>query len=311
MKSLHILNGDSTLRLFEKSGLRGETIVWREIMCEGPTLTNVHNPDFWELRKSFLQNYSPKAHEKYYPKLYEEFYHLKVENWEEITLWFEYDLFCQLNMLAVLTLLAGKEVGSYSKLSLICVGKEGEEKKLKGLGEFPAEEYPDLFKKRRTLSSHDLEFAHEVWKLYSSGKQKAIISFLAVHSNPAFPYILPAMKAHLQRYPQKIHGLNEIEAFVLENLNQEAQSMHQLVGKLLRRENYYGFGDLQYVEMVEELSPLYTQIGEKLELNEKGKSIAQAQENFMPFRKRNPQYGQNQLSDYCWEADEILENEGE
>ena len=38
---LHILNGDSTAQIMEKSSLEGDVIVWREMLCDGPLQKDV------------------------------------------------------------------------------------------------------------------------------------------------------------------------------------------------------------------------------------------------------------------------------
>ncbi|MCK7559530.1 hypothetical protein MKQ70_33015 [Chitinophaga sedimenti] len=35
MNYLHVLNGDATLEVFRKSGIPGDLVVCREMMCEG------------------------------------------------------------------------------------------------------------------------------------------------------------------------------------------------------------------------------------------------------------------------------------
>ena len=55
-KTLHILNGDTTLPNLEKSGIKGEVVVWREMLCEGPVHKEVGSDDFWMNRCTFFEN---------------------------------------------------------------------------------------------------------------------------------------------------------------------------------------------------------------------------------------------------------------
>ena len=55
---LHITNGDSFTERLNKLDLKGDVITWREMLCEGETLTNVGSESFWKTRYEFLhKNY--------------------------------------------------------------------------------------------------------------------------------------------------------------------------------------------------------------------------------------------------------------
>ena len=296
MAILHILNGDATLGLFEKSGLKGKAIVWREILCEGPAISKLEQAEFWELRKEFLKGFAPENFEAFCTQLYQDFYLLTVNDWEEIVLWFEYDLFCQLNMLALLSLLKEKAKPYDTQISLICVGRHKSWEGLKGLGEFAPSAYPSLFEKRKSLSSKELLYASKIWELYSSGQQELLFEEDLTH--PTFLYLKEALLAHFMRFPQKVSGLNEIETYVLSELNHRPQTKPSLIGNLLRRDNFYGFGDVQYEKAIDNLSMLYYVDAAKLYLNDLGEKLLNGRENFQTYRKLIPLYGQNSLLDY-------------
>ncbi|MEM6806367.1 MAG: hypothetical protein AAF696_33520, partial [Bacteroidota bacterium] len=235
---------------------------------------------------------------------YEEFYQLNVEDWEEIILWFEYDLFCQLNMLGLLSLLNEKKKSSETRISLICVGREENRDRLIGLGEIEALDYPSLFEQRKELSAEDLSYAANIWELYSSGQQELLFKENLDH--PSLPYIKEALLAHLMRFPQRKSGLTEIETFILEELYHHPQTKHALIGKLLSRENFYGFGDLQYANMIDNLAMLYQEGADVLHLNELGKKLIEGKENFRFYRKKVPRYGQNSLLDYVQRQGKLI-----
>ena len=102
MKTLHILNGDSSLHQFNKTSLEGDTLVWREILCEGKTREEIGSAPYWETRKEFLKNYAKDSFEKHFENLKQEISSVRFSDYEEVILWFEYDLFCQINMLGAI-----------------------------------------------------------------------------------------------------------------------------------------------------------------------------------------------------------------
>ena len=50
MKTLHILNGDATLFVFNQTTIAGDILVWREILSDGP----VSKKNLWELRSDWI-----------------------------------------------------------------------------------------------------------------------------------------------------------------------------------------------------------------------------------------------------------------
>ncbi|MEE3243855.1 MAG: DUF1835 domain-containing protein, partial [Bacteroidota bacterium] len=44
--TLHITNGDSLTDRLNTLDLDGDLVIWREMLCEGPTVENVGSPEF-------------------------------------------------------------------------------------------------------------------------------------------------------------------------------------------------------------------------------------------------------------------------
>src|ERR1700761_5742755 len=115
---LHILNGDSTAHSFEQTGLDGDILVWREVLSEGPLRSNISTPEFWETRSGWISRVFNTSPDEYKRNVID---HLGKLNgtYDEINLWFEFDLHCQINLLGVLALLKQQVDLSQPKLYLI------------------------------------------------------------------------------------------------------------------------------------------------------------------------------------------------
>ena len=106
MKTYHILNGDSLNEMFPKN-IIGEKIICRECFVDG----NVQGDSLEALYKNrvkFLSSYflDKDVSEEEYQNVSNEF--KKIQNITEgleVNLWFEEDLFCQVNLWFVLYLL--------------------------------------------------------------------------------------------------------------------------------------------------------------------------------------------------------------
>ncbi len=252
-KTLHILNGDSTAAIFANSGLSGEILVWREMLCEGPLHKNVGSDAFWIKRYGFFEDSLKVDRLSYFDSSIKEI--LKIEDndlYNEVVLWFEYDLFCQVNLLAACSFLL-KNYRKDIRYYLVCTGKEKGKEELQSLSDYPAENYKDLYKNRIKLTRNDLLFAQQCWELYVENDQKTLKEF-DFNQNKKFRYLQAAIDQHLMRFPDK-DGLDEIDRKIIE-LTKEGIDEEILVKELLiwqKRESVYGFGDLQYVHKIKKL----------------------------------------------------------
>ena len=300
MKQLHLLNGDSTLHQFKQSNISGDTFVWREILCEGPTLAAIGSVEYWNVRAGFLKKFSVDNFEKYFDQLREEMENMDISSYGEVVLWFEYDLFCQINLLGAISWLRSKARENAPTISLVCLGTHPDYDRLVGLGEIDAQEYTQLLKNRQILSALDLSFAEQVWQLYCSKAHDELLDFIKTGSSTVFTYLKPAIEAHYQRFPNQLNGLTEIEQTILQFLAEEAKTANAVVGRLLRRQSYYGFGDVQYFKVVQSLAPLFREKNDQISLNEKGKAVLENKESFRSFRTEKVVYGGAFINAFHW-----------
>ena len=68
-RTLHITNGDSLTSRLKTLIPNGDIIVWREMLCEGPTTREVGSQEFFDLRKNFLSSQYGVKPEDYEVKL--------------------------------------------------------------------------------------------------------------------------------------------------------------------------------------------------------------------------------------------------
>lgn len=299
MAHLHVLNGDATLHQFERAGMKGEKMIWREVLSEGRVPETIGAEAFWEVRSSFFESFFEVEEEKYHQLTVEEFE--KVESfsdYEEITLWFEYDLFCQLNLMALLSWFAGQHLDK-AKLSLVCVGIVPGYKDLVGLGEIDPELFPQLFEERQRLSRKDLDFAQKFWAVFSSDNPTSLLSLADSHA-AQFPYLPAAVKAHLQRFPSVNNGLNIIEDRMMRIVHSGIRDRNKIVGQILSEDTHYGFGDWQYFVYLKNLYPLL-QDEDGLSVNSLGQKVLDGEEDFIKWAKHDYYWGGVHYKAFRWD----------
>ncbi len=271
-KILHILNGDSTCTIFKKSSLPGDVIIWREMLCEGPVVKDVGSDQFWKERYSYFENELGIKKLDYFDKTIKEIIQLEdVSNYKEIVLWFEYDLFCQVNLLALCTYLF-KSFRKDIQYFLVCTGKEKGKSQLQTLADYSPNEYQNLYQKKTKLSRNDFLFAQKAWAVYVENDINSLKAF-DFNKSKKFIYLQAAIDQHLLRVKDE-NGLNQIDRKILKFVNSEIYSKKELVKELLRwqkDETVYGFGDLQYEKYINKLGNFFIFENEKVKLNKRGK----------------------------------------
>lgn len=274
MKVLHIVNGDATAHVMERSGIEGDVAVWREMLCEGPTTFPVGDDGFWDVRsKHFAAEYDITSYEEHVRPQFDII--AKHTEYEETILWFEYDLFCQLNMIALLHYLRQTKLPG-QKISLVCVGKQRGSDKMLCLGEIDPMEYKGLMFVRTPMDDASLHYAATAWEAYCSGDMAKLLPFIYQASNPNFEYLGDALSMQLKRFPSTTNGLNHIEQAMLEMVDQQELTEGKLVRELLQWQQWYGFGDMQYFHYLSQMNELIDKDGETLKLTSLGKQVLEA-----------------------------------
>ncbi|GGZ69162.1 DUF1835 domain-containing protein [Algibacter mikhailovii] len=296
---LHITNGGTLTSYLNELEVVGEKLTWQEIFCEGPTQEIIHSNHFIKLRSDFLST----------------FYNVELDlnkvefaigqlnnfnNYSEIILWFEYDLFCHINLLAVINLLKQKKIDL--PLYLVCSGRIPKVKTLKGLAELSPAQLFAHYKDKVKLNKDDIELATTLWGIYC-GKDHNLFKPYIVKSS-SFKYLSNCLKAHLERFPDSKSGLNVLEVNILSLIKKNTiKSRNHLLGYALNYQGYYGFGDMQINRIIQKLSLFYTEDEQEIALNQKGYDALSRQYNFSKEINDSMQYGGVNVEHYNFDKE--------
>ncbi len=295
---LHITNGDSLTERLESVKLEGEIVVWREMLCEGPTVSQVGNERFIALRKKFLQEEYGVSNALYEQEFMSQLKKLDtIDSFDEIILWFEFDLFCHINMLAAISYLIQQK--KQEPLYLVCSGRVPGEKELKGLSELSDKQLLSHYKNKIRLSEDDLDMANFIWQLYCGNNPSKLKPEIRKSSN--FKYLSSCIRAHIERYPNVNTGLNALETNILRLIEREhITSEHQLCGYALSYQGYYGYSDSMILKIIDKLRPFFQLGDDGLELNMNGQFVLDGSHNFYRELKNEDAYGGTSKYDFLY-----------
>jgi hypothetical protein len=294
---LHIHNGDTTAETAKEAAIPGEHLAWREALVFGPAPAHLPEKQFLQVRANHLAEAYRLPVEKCAAELATMHDALAAfQDHDEVVLWFEYDLFCHVHLIYLLSWFAACELGQ-TKLSLICIGEFPGVKIFHGLGQLEPEQLKSLWEDRREVTETQLELGDRAWRAYSAPDAVALLGLLKSDLS-ALPFLRTALTKHLQRFPSIRNGLGRVENVGLELLTSGLSSFRSLFPAFMRREPEYGFGDAQLYlslqRMANESTPFINQqdggadgpavtriFHSSFEINEHGKSALKGEEDFV------------------------------
>jgi hypothetical protein len=235
----HILNGDSLLAQLPIT-IPGDRLVAKECLVDGP-VTGDTLQALYETRSQFLStaytvDYTPVYYfEKTVPQ-FEAMRQLPAD--AEVNLWFEDDLFCQVNMWFVAHLLT-----SYTAVAEVYLIRPTADLRY-GFGGMDEAAFQTAYDTRQALSPEQLKLFAQLWKHYQA-HQLPEMTKLAQSAESTFPFLPAAVQAHLDRYPEDGgpgRPERSLRAIMAELGSDDFGPVFRAFWK---QEAIYGFGDLQ------------------------------------------------------------------
>lgn len=199
---LHISNGDAATARIAAAGITGELLPWRDVLHEGPVPADLPDAELREIRARFItaQGWADLATARADLARRD----AALACWtrhEEVVLWFEHDLYDQLQLLQLLDWFARVELGD-TRLSLICVAEY--------LGPAAPERLRALFAGRRAVTAAELALGRAAWAAFRAPEPQAIERLLATDTS-ALPFLADALRRHLAEFPAVGSGLSRSE----------------------------------------------------------------------------------------------------
>jgi|GEM_PF-497237 len=271
MRRLHILNGEGTHQPFRLSGLEGGVGVWNEALCQGPAPTTTDATEFQSARLPFLIEHFEASSEQANDLMQSVWTELnRIGEYDEITLWFEFDLFCQANLLYLCHWL-WKHPNRPQLVSLVSPKEHPSVPHFRGMGQLAPEAFPELWEKRIQLDAQDLLLGHKAWLLWAHGDLMSLHALDSSQHN--WPHLKIAVHAMVQELPNLNQGFARSEQFILQTLRDSPKSPADLFRSFSHELDVLGYGDLQFFQLVAGLAPEYLNLEDQFyHLTDAGKA---------------------------------------
>lgn len=278
MSRLHITNGDHAgdkLRRF----VDGAVTIAADPLHEGPA--PAVDGDLWyDVRARFLSNGEERFEE----------IKAQLAEWDrvivdaaragEVVLWFEHDLFDQLQLIRTLDVIGGADrTAIQSNASLICIDRFPGVERFIGLGQLTEEQLATLVGTERLVTPEQYALASKAWTAFRSPDPSALFDLaLALERDTTLEFLQHALLRFFAEYPSTSNGLSQTEQLALETLTQGPMTCGALFAAAQSREDRPFLGDTIFFDTLRALGaarvPLVTLSGSPQELDLRSHLVA-------------------------------------
>ena len=241
---IHVLSGDSLALPFEKTGIEGEVVVCRECFVDGDARA-ASLKELWEVRSAFITENYGGSNQDYQHKTVEEFERLvSAAVGKEVVLWFEYELFCQVNLWFVVWLL--RDAGAALSIAYPVIRERSQ--LWNGFRVLSIDELKAGFDSRIAMSEDDIGLAIDLWEAFRS-RDHRMLGFLANRENACFPTLKTVVEAACEIETRPKEALRRI-------IQEGKREFGEVFEEFSSREPIYGFGDLQVKRIFDHLDAI-------------------------------------------------------
>ena len=255
--TLHVTNGDIVVEKLARIGI--DSLAWRDALHEGPVV-----PDGRARRAEFLGVDEREFAERD---------RILDSHQGDYVLWFEADLYDQLQIVEILARLRGLDP---ARIRLRQIGEHVGIPHFGGLGELEPEQLREL--PEVALTADSLELAARAWDALTAPEPTGL---LEVGSTPELRFMGEAFKRLAQEYPWRRDGLSLSERRLLAGA---PGTKYQLFERAWRKEQRPFLGDTFAFERLDRLAPLLDDEDGVLRLNDRGERVLAGHETFVTER---------------------------
>ena len=211
--TLHVTNGDITADLLHRAGLAGDALVWADVLHEGPVPGGLDDDGLRRARAGFLAGVDGIDGDGIRRRFEDRDRTLAAGRDGRYLLWFEADLYCQLQLAQILAVLGALGVAP-ERITLVCIGEYPGIAHFGGLGQLDPGQLPGLLDSAAALTPAAMELAGAAWSALGAGDPGGL-GPVAASRSPELRFLGEAFDRLSREYPSTRDGLSLTERRLL------------------------------------------------------------------------------------------------
>jgi len=295
----------------QKAGVPGVFLPWRDVLHDGPVPEGLSLEQLSEVRAQFISDQGWGEHQHIKQSFIERDNTLKsFESYDKVTLWFEHDLFDQLQILQILDWFHAHYPATQS-LSIICVDQY--------LGLLSPDEILTLFEHEVPVTESQLKLSNTAWSAFRSSTPENWFALLKADTNP-LPFLKVAILRMLEEYPACSNGLSRTAHSALNIVQQGETNPGKVFSLYQKTEERRFLGDSSFWILLNEFlgsSPELLTLSDreelditanpdnKLTISTIGKDVLSGERNWLDIIKLDKWIGGVHLTPaniWCWDS---------
>jgi hypothetical protein len=285
---LHITNGESVIHSFGASSITGSYLSWMDVLHDGPVPYTSTLEALSDLRAHALQKFGWGT----YDEIRSAFAArdrtlLDFHRYGEVVLWFEHDLFDQLQLLQLLDWFSAEDL-AHGRLSLIQINGYPGIHPFHGLGQLTGDQLAELFPTRKTVTAQQFALARELWHAFRAPDPAALVE-LTYRDFPDLPFVRAALRRFLEEYPSATDGLSRSQRQILRAAASGNRRKHEIY-KASQALEKCPWGDASVAWRMDALasgpSPALDRTGDQYSINEHGRKLLEGRADWIRSRGR-------------------------
>jgi hypothetical protein len=243
--TLHVTNGDSVVYTFKKAGIVGTHLPWRDVLHEGPVPAGGTLEETSRIRAEYLASRGfGKPIKLLHDFASRDATLRRASEFSEVVLWFEHDLYDQLQLLQVLVTLDEMQLEP-GRVTIVQSDQY--------LGSMTADELVSLHPRRRTVTAAVYERAQDAWAAFTASDPAALLA-LAGRDAPGLPFLRAALLRLCQEFPWVGDGLSRSQRGALQSVAQGPVREDELFRRAQAREEAPFLGDVAFYGILRDLA---------------------------------------------------------
>jgi hypothetical protein len=233
-----------------EAGIPGEILPWRDVLHDGPVPADLSLAELSRVRASYLSSGAAGV----FSELAQAFVARdtvleRFPEFERLVLWFEWDLYDQLQLIQILDAIAHRTAaldGAHlPPIQHVAVAGY--------LGKIPAERYPGLYEERRDVTPEMLNLGTAAWRAFTSPDPTDIVALIEA-GTADLEFLEDAMWRALEELPSVRNGLSRAEHQLLDAVAKGSSTFSEVFRHASEQEERIYCGDSSAASYLERLS---------------------------------------------------------